>query len=171
MQRRALRLIHLAFTLIGLTNFVICIAMAIVNNVASAIEFNKVVLCSHFLLFATELVYGALIVHYARMLRKKVVDAHQLSTDELLNKIRALQNGALTLVFGELPTVIASIVFIFLGSFPYFWVVNLILVLSATPCIVGTTLVLFQGINLDSGSRRTNSKGSKHEESIVILNK
>lgn len=116
--------------------------MSIVNRTDDR-RFNTIHFTYNILLFMCEAVFGAIVVISGRELDRKIVDASLSSQiDTLRSKIRSMQFGALNIVFGQIPAVVASIVFATLGSAPYYWVIQFVIMLACPPSITMATLGL-----------------------------
>jgi len=175
-QMRMKRNITLVFCTIAVVNLINCIAMAATVRQESRV-FNIAVLSYNLSLFAAESTFGMIILHFGSRLKRDISMSVSVRANKwsIKKKIAAMQLGGYTLILAQAPIVVASIVILAIGSFPYFWVLEFIVLTSAVPALALSTIILLKSAVEDSGkSVETETPNSSsrlfHPNSVVAQN-
>lgn len=154
------------------------LAMSIASSQRDTLLFNRIALVNIYLLFAAEVAFAVVVrVSGDRLITQLLTSDIQVNYRtpmylEVTQKIKGLQSGALSLVWGQLLSVVAGAVFLGLGSVPFLWTFNFLLFSTASPTITWTTVNMFRASTMSTNSNQNagSSKSGDAGGSSVMVN-
>jgi hypothetical protein len=142
-QNRVRIYVRVAYTSLLLINFIALTALASTSGDATA--FNKTMVAYQFLLISSCSFHAVIIIHYGNQLKKRLEETDNFVARESIRfKIIGMKSAAAQIVLGQSTGIIASIVYLTIGSVPYLWIVTFINMLFTPISFTRATLDLLK---------------------------